>query len=185
MARAGEKAGLNRAVGSDHVTLLEAVFAIHRLPAWGTTLSARVNSAPKVHVFDTGLGGWLLRLAAEPLRRGDPTAWEQFGHLLESPERLGPASVSIRSGRSTSTSRARGPTPTEKKFDTLWARSGRSAASARRSRRSPSMATVCVDRRHCEHHEQPAGNKSVEPSAEGGKGARRPRQLSPRPATPS
>lgn len=84
MARAAEKAGLNRAVGSDYVTLLEAVFAIHRLPAWGTAPNARVNSAPKVHVFDTGLGGWLLRLAAEPLRRGDPTAWEQFGHLLES-----------------------------------------------------------------------------------------------------
>ncbi|MGQ0575892.1 MAG: ATP-binding protein [Pseudonocardia sp.] len=83
MARAAEAAGLERSVGEDYTRLLEAVFMVHRLPAWGTTLGARVNSMPKVHVVDTGLGGWLLGVRERRIERRDPTALQQFGHLLE------------------------------------------------------------------------------------------------------
>lgn len=83
MARAAQEAGLERSVGEDYTRLLEAVFMVHRLPAWGITLGARVNSMPKVHVVDTGLGGWLLGVRERGLERREPTTLQQFGHLLE------------------------------------------------------------------------------------------------------
>jgi predicted AAA+ superfamily ATPase len=36
----------------DYVRLLEDLFLIDRLPAWGKTLRARVARSPKVHVID-------------------------------------------------------------------------------------------------------------------------------------
>lgn len=48
----------NRLVG-DLVTLLESVFLVHRLGAFGRTLSARVGRTPRVHLVDTGLAAHL------------------------------------------------------------------------------------------------------------------------------
>jgi predicted AAA+ superfamily ATPase len=76
-------AGLDRATATDYVKLLEAVFLIMRLPAWGRTLRKRTASAPKVHVVDSGLAARLLRLSPEKLVRRDPSSLSQFGHLLE------------------------------------------------------------------------------------------------------
>ncbi|MDQ4038632.1 MAG: DUF4143 domain-containing protein, partial [Actinomycetota bacterium] len=83
IARASGQADLERSVGEDYTRLLEAVFLVHRVPAWGTTLGARVSSLPKVHVVDTGLGGWLLGIRGRGIERRDPTVLGQFGHLLE------------------------------------------------------------------------------------------------------
>lgn len=83
MARAAESAGLERSVGEDYTRLLEAVFMVHRIPAWGTTLGGKVNALPKVHVVDTGLGGWLLGVRQRRIERRDPTALQQLGHLME------------------------------------------------------------------------------------------------------
>ena len=81
MAASG--AGLDRATATDYLKLLEAVFMVMRLPAWGTTIRARVANAPKVHVVDSGIATHLLRLTPEKLATRDPASLSQFGHLLE------------------------------------------------------------------------------------------------------
>ncbi len=83
-ARVGEGLGMVRNTAASYLGLLEALFLIHLLPAWGTTVSSRSIAAPKVHVVDSGVGGYLLRLSPSKLERGDPSSWTGFGHLLES-----------------------------------------------------------------------------------------------------
>jgi uncharacterized protein len=83
IAAAGEAAGLKKRTADNYVKLLEALFLVYRLPAWGKTLRARAASLPKLHVVDSGLAARLLRLTAAKLDRPSPTALQQFGHLLE------------------------------------------------------------------------------------------------------
>jgi predicted AAA+ superfamily ATPase len=83
IAKAGEAAGLRRRTADSYAKLLEALFLVQRLPAWGKTLRARAAALPKLHVVDSGLAARLLRLTAEKLARPDATALQQFGHLLE------------------------------------------------------------------------------------------------------
>jgi uncharacterized protein len=83
VASAAGEVGLDRTTAAGYLKLLEAVFLIKRLPAWGTTLRRRAAGAPKIHVVDAGLAARLLRLAPERLARRDPTSLSQFGHLLE------------------------------------------------------------------------------------------------------
>jgi predicted AAA+ superfamily ATPase len=80
---AGEAADLNKRTADNYAKLLEALFLVHRLPAWGRTLRARAAALPKVHIVDSGLAARLLRLTAEKLARPDATALQQLGHLLE------------------------------------------------------------------------------------------------------
>lgn len=68
----------------EYLTLLEAVFLVQRLPAWGTTLSSRATRSPKIHVVDSGLAARLLRLSPDRLAGRDASSLQQFGHLLES-----------------------------------------------------------------------------------------------------
>lgn len=75
--------GLANDTTSAYATLLEAVFLVQQLPAWGTTLSSRSASLPKVHVVDSGLASRLLRLGPAKLASRDPSSMQQFGHLLE------------------------------------------------------------------------------------------------------
>lgn len=65
------------------IKLLEAVFLVDRLPAWGTTLRARTVNKPKIHVVDSGVAAYLMRINGDRLRQLDPTAQSEFGHLLE------------------------------------------------------------------------------------------------------
>jgi uncharacterized protein len=83
ITKAATEAGLDRTTTTDYLKLLEAVFLIVRLPAWGKTVRARASSAPKLHVVDAGLAARLLRLTPERLSRRDPSALTDFGHLLE------------------------------------------------------------------------------------------------------
>ncbi|MFN8162156.1 MAG: ATP-binding protein [Solirubrobacterales bacterium] len=83
VAAAGASAGLNKRTADNYTKLLEALFLIERLPAWGRTLRARAARLPKVHVVDSGLAARLLRLTPERLLRRDVAALQQFGHLLE------------------------------------------------------------------------------------------------------
>ena len=83
VAAAGQAAGLKARTAENYTKLLEALFLIHRLPAWGTTLRARATAMPKLHVVDSGLAARLLRLTPDKLDRPTPTALQQFGHLLE------------------------------------------------------------------------------------------------------
>ncbi len=66
-----------------YVKLLESVFLIQRLPAWGTTLRARATSKPKVHILDSGVAARLLGVSAKRLAGRDPASLTELGHLLE------------------------------------------------------------------------------------------------------
>lgn len=80
---AAEQVGLTPDTGENYTRLLEDVYLIHRLPAWGKTLRARAVATPKLHVVDAGLASRLLRLSPAKLARPDATSLQQFGHLLE------------------------------------------------------------------------------------------------------
>ncbi|MDR5699215.1 ATP-binding protein [Agromyces aerolatus] len=75
--------GVERKTVEGYVKLLEDLFLVTRLPAWGKTLNARATSRPKIHVVDSGLAARLLRLSPAKLASLDPTALTEFGHLLE------------------------------------------------------------------------------------------------------
>lgn len=83
LARAASDVRLNERTADSYLRLLEAVFLVHRLPAWGTTLTARSAATPKLHVFDSGIASRLLRLTPSKLARREPTALTELGHLLE------------------------------------------------------------------------------------------------------
>lgn len=83
ISAAGAAAGLKKRTADNYVKLLEALFLVYRLPAWGKTLRARAAALPKLHVVDSGLAARLLRLSAWKLARRDAAALQQFGHLLE------------------------------------------------------------------------------------------------------
>jgi hypothetical protein len=78
-----EAAVLDRHTAADYLELLESVFLVRQLPAWGRTLGARTTGTPKVHLVDSGLAARLLRLTPEHLARRDATALTEFGHLME------------------------------------------------------------------------------------------------------
>jgi len=83
ISSAAELTGLDVNTARDYIRLLQAVFLIHELPAWGKTLTSRSSASPKVHVLDSGVATRLLRLTPEKLTRRDPTSLTEFGHLLE------------------------------------------------------------------------------------------------------
>lgn len=78
-----DKLGVSRITVESHLRLLEDLFLVVRLPAWGTSLRSRVSVKPKVHVVDSGLAARLLRLTPDKLTGLDPAALADFGHLLE------------------------------------------------------------------------------------------------------
>ncbi len=83
IAAAGEAAGLKKRTADNYTKILEDLFLVYRLPAWGKTLRARAAALPKLHVVDSGLAARLLRLTEAKLDRLNATALQQFGHLLE------------------------------------------------------------------------------------------------------
>lgn len=66
-----------------YVRLLEDLFLIQTLPAWGKTLRARAARLPKVHVVDSGVAAWLQGSSARKLASLDPSHLSEFGHLVE------------------------------------------------------------------------------------------------------
>lgn len=75
--------GLDRSTAENYVKLLEAVFLVYRLPAWGTTLGSRIVKHPKVHMVDSGVMAWLLSLTPQKIAQAAPSALTEYGHLLE------------------------------------------------------------------------------------------------------
>lgn len=76
--------GIDRKTVEEYVRLLEDLFIVTRLPAWGKTLLARAGARPKVHVVDSGVAARLLRLTPSKLARLDATALTELGKLMES-----------------------------------------------------------------------------------------------------
>ncbi|MCK0112890.1 ATP-binding protein [Ornithinimicrobium sp. F0845] len=83
VSAAADKLGVSRPTVESHLRLLEDLFLVVRLPAWGRTLRSRVSVKPKVHVVDSGLAARLLRLTPDKITGLDPAALADFGHLLE------------------------------------------------------------------------------------------------------
>jgi len=83
IANAAGPLGLDEGTAESYARLLEAVFLVHRLPAWGTRLMTRATRSPKVHVVDSAIAARLLRLTPSRLESRDPSAMTEFGHLLE------------------------------------------------------------------------------------------------------
>ena len=59
--------GVDRKTAEGHLRLLEDLFLVVRLPAWGKTLRSRVSARPKVHLVDSGLAARQLRLTPAKL----------------------------------------------------------------------------------------------------------------------
>lgn len=78
-----EELTLNRATVESYLRLLEDLFLVLRLPAWGKGLRPRASVKPKLHVVDSGLAARLMRISPDRLHNLDPTALTHFGHLLE------------------------------------------------------------------------------------------------------
>lgn len=72
-----------RSTAESYLALLQAVFLVHTLPAYGTTLNARMTRRPKVYVLDSGIAGRSLGLDPGRVMGTDPTVQQQFGHVLE------------------------------------------------------------------------------------------------------
>ena len=83
MASAGRAVGLTAATAEMYTKLLEDLFLVRRLEAWGRTLRARAAASPKVHVLDSGLAARLMGVTPERLDRLDSAAVTEFGHLFE------------------------------------------------------------------------------------------------------
>ncbi len=83
VSKAAEMIGVSRPTAEGHLRLLEDLFLVVRLPAWGRSLRSRVSVKPKVHMVDSGLAARLLRLNPAKLSGLDPAALTDFGHLLE------------------------------------------------------------------------------------------------------
>ena len=64
---------------SRFLSLLEALFLIHRLPAWSSNRGVRLAKAPKLYLTDTGLATHLVGQSAEALA----AAPDRLGPLLE------------------------------------------------------------------------------------------------------
>ena len=63
-----------------HLTLLENIFVIDRLPAWSPSEAKRAAKTPKLHIADSGVAAALLERDSADLNADR----EYFGHLLES-----------------------------------------------------------------------------------------------------
>ena len=83
LSAASEGLGVSRTAAEEHTRLLEDLFLIERLPAWGKTLRSRTVASPKVHVIDSGVAARLLRVSPTKLAGLDPTTLTEFGNLLE------------------------------------------------------------------------------------------------------
>ena len=83
ISKAAAAVGLEPNAAARYLALLEQVFLIYRLPAWGTTLNARSGKLPKIHVLDSAVAARLLRLTPARLERAEPATLTEFGHLLE------------------------------------------------------------------------------------------------------
>lgn len=83
VAKVADAMEMNRKTVENHVRLLEDLYLVTRLPAWGRTLAARATATPKIHVIDSGLAARQLRVNSMKLATLDPAVLTDFGHLLE------------------------------------------------------------------------------------------------------
>jgi hypothetical protein len=71
--------GVTRSTVDEHLTLLENIFVLDRIPAWHTNRVKRIARTPKLHVGDSGIAAALSDRDSGQLEADRP----YFGHLLE------------------------------------------------------------------------------------------------------
>jgi predicted AAA+ superfamily ATPase len=59
------------------------VFLVHRLGAYGRTLSSRANHSPKVHLVDSGLDAYRLGITDSRLDARAPATLSEFDHVIQ------------------------------------------------------------------------------------------------------
>lgn len=80
MSSLGNDLDMDRQTVDRHLTVLEKLFLVRRLPAWHRNSAKRLIKTPKIHVCDSGLAATLTDLHPEDWT----TKRDRFGHLLES-----------------------------------------------------------------------------------------------------
>lgn len=83
VSEAAKRVGLDKSTAENYTRLLEAVFLLHRLPAWGTGLGSKAGASPKLHLVDTGIAGVLTNVTAENLANRRTAALTTYGHVFE------------------------------------------------------------------------------------------------------
>ena len=83
MSKAAHAANIEPRTADNYVRLLESLFLVRRLPAWGRTLRSRANKAPKIHLVDSGLAAHMLGITPQKIDARDPAKLSEYGHLLE------------------------------------------------------------------------------------------------------
>jgi predicted AAA+ superfamily ATPase len=78
---AAQRLGAHRDTVAAHLAWLETVFLVHRVPAWGRNITAKVVKRPRLHVSDTGLVAALM--GRQPAMLRSPTE-PATGPLVES-----------------------------------------------------------------------------------------------------
>lgn len=79
LADVSRDSGLPHTTLTRHLALFEAVFLVHRLPAWSRNPGQRLVKAPKLHLVDTGLVCHLV--GANARRLAEDRGW--LGRVLE------------------------------------------------------------------------------------------------------
>lgn len=82
-SRIANQLGVAASHAHDLTDILEAVYVVHRLPAFGRTLGSQVGRSPKIHMADSGLGASLMGVTERKLHAMNPSALVEFGHLVE------------------------------------------------------------------------------------------------------
>jgi predicted AAA+ superfamily ATPase len=83
ISHVADAVGLESSVVRDYIGLLQAVFLVHRLEAFGRSVTSRSTRTPKIHAVDTGLAAYLLGVTEQKLAARTPSVLTQFGHLVE------------------------------------------------------------------------------------------------------
>ncbi|MDP1525312.1 MAG: ATP-binding protein [Rhodocyclaceae bacterium] len=76
----GGQLGLNAHTAEKYIGVLEKLFLVRRLPAWGRNELGRLVKTPKLHFLDAGLHAALVRASTDLLRNDR----SRFGPILES-----------------------------------------------------------------------------------------------------
>ncbi len=68
----GADAGISHNTAKSWLSVLETGFLMHRLPPWHRNLKKRLTKTPKLHLFDSGLACYLLRIRSPDELRYHP-----------------------------------------------------------------------------------------------------------------
>ncbi len=83
-AKISREIELNAITTDQYIKLLESLFVVQRIPAWGRRLSARSIQKPKIQLLDSGLLSHLAKLTPEKITGKNAAAVTEFGHAFES-----------------------------------------------------------------------------------------------------